>query len=184
MALLSKVRKPYNFQSYNSIKLNLHGLAAYVKDGHPFLQDSSLENFKDTYLYLRLGLLHSVSYFFFIYRSPSSYLCTIFHAVLSKIDEALSINQSANVFVFGGFNVHTKDWLNYSDRTDRLLSFAITFLSQTALLRWLTFLLRSVTVTLTILLFWTYFFLLTLVFVLLKLSLHREITIKLLYQFP
>ena len=38
---------------------------------------------------------------------------------LSNIDEVLSINPSANVFVFGFFNVHHKDWLNYSGDTDR-----------------------------------------------------------------
>ena len=31
----------------------------------------------------------------------------------------LSINPSANVFVFGDFNVHHKDWLTYSGGTDR-----------------------------------------------------------------
>ena len=34
-------------------------------------------------------------------------------------DEVLSINPSANVFVFGDFNVHHKDWLTYSGGTDR-----------------------------------------------------------------
>ena len=52
------------------------------------------------------------------------------------------------------------------------------------LLRWLTFLLGSVTVTLTVLLFWIYFYLLMLVFVLQWLSLHWEIVIMLLSQFP
>ena len=34
-------------------------------------------------------------------------------------DEFHSINPSANVFVFGYFNVHYKDWLTYSGATDR-----------------------------------------------------------------
>ena len=34
-------------------------------------------------------------------------------------DEVLSINPSANVFVFGDFNTHYKDWLTYSGGTDR-----------------------------------------------------------------
>ena len=46
-------------------------------------------------------------------------LCTIFDSISSNIDEVLSINPSANVFVFGDFNVHHKDWLNYSGGTDR-----------------------------------------------------------------
>ena len=85
----------------------MHGLAVYVKEGLPFARDLYLENFADSYLCFGLVLLHSVSYFFFLYRSPSN------------IDEVLSINPSANAFVFGDFNVHHKDWLTYSGGTDR-----------------------------------------------------------------
>ena len=60
-----------------------------------------------------------MSYFFFLNRSPSSSLCTVFDSISSNIDEVLSINPSANVFVFGDFNVHHKDWLTYSGGTDR-----------------------------------------------------------------
>ena len=42
-----------------------------------------------------------------------------FYSISSNIDEVLSINPSANVFVFGDFNVHHKDWLTYSGGTDR-----------------------------------------------------------------
>ena len=35
-----------------------------------------------------------------------------------KIDQVLSINPSANVFVFVDFNVHHKDWLTYSGGID------------------------------------------------------------------
>ena len=97
---------------------HIHGLAVYVKEGLPFSRDLSLENSSDSYLCFRLALLHSVSYFFFLYRSPSSALCTVFDSVSSNIDEVLSIDPSANVFVFGDFNVHHKDWLTYSSGTD------------------------------------------------------------------
>ena len=60
-----------------------------------------------------------MSYFFFLYRSPSSSLCTVFDSISSNIDEVLSINPSANVFVFGDFNFHHKDCLAYSGGTDR-----------------------------------------------------------------
>ena len=93
---------------------HLHGLTVYVKEGVPFAQDLSLENSADSHLFFRLALLHSVSYFFFLYRSPSSALCTVFDSVSSNIDEVLSINPSA-----GDFNVHHKDWLTYSSGTDR-----------------------------------------------------------------
>ena len=177
MAILSKVCKPDNFESHNSLKFSftnirglrsnfvdcesflesnspdilalcepnlddlidsgnisvrgylplirkdssthMHGVAVYVKEGLPFARDLSLKNSADSYLCFRLALLHSVSYFFFLYRSPSSSLCTAFDSISSNIDEVLSINPSANVFVFGDFNVHHKDWLTYSGGTDR-----------------------------------------------------------------
>ena len=46
---------------------HMHGLAVYVKEGLPFVRDLSLENSADSYLCFRLALLHSVSYFFFLY---------------------------------------------------------------------------------------------------------------------
>ena len=96
-----------------------HSYAVYVKEGLPFARDLSLENSADSYLCFRLALLHSVSYFFFLYRSPSSALCTVFDSISSNIDEVLLINPSANIFVFGDFNVHHKDWFTYSSGTDR-----------------------------------------------------------------
>ena len=60
-----------------------------------------------------------MSYFFFFYQSPSSLLCTVFVSISSNIDEVLSINSSANVFDFGDFNVHHKDWFTCSGGTDR-----------------------------------------------------------------
>ena len=108
----------------------------------------------------------SVSYFFFLFQSPSSALCMVFDSTSSNIDEVLSINPSANVFVFGDFDVHHKDWLIYSGGTDQPGE------------------LGSQTVILKILLFWIYFLHLMLVFVLQWLSLHWEILIMLLSQFP
>ena len=97
----------------------MHGLAVYVKEGFPFTRELSLENFQDSYLCFRLALLHSVSYFFFLYRSRSLFLCTVFDSISSNIDDVLSINPSAKVFVFGDFNVNHKDWLTYSGGTGR-----------------------------------------------------------------
>ena len=106
---------------------HIHDLAVYVKEGLPFAPDLSLENFADSYLCFQLALLHSLSYFFFLYRSPSLPLCTVFDSVSSNIDEVLSINPSANVFVFGDFNVYHKDWLTYSGVTDRSGEFCYNY---------------------------------------------------------
>ena len=59
-----------------------------------------------------------MSYFFLLYRSPSSSLCMVFYSISSNTDKFLSINPSA-VFVFGDFNIHHKDWLTYSGGIDQ-----------------------------------------------------------------
>ena len=87
--------------------------------------DLSLQNSADSYLCFRLALLHSVFYFFFLFWWPSSSFCTVFDSVSSKIDEVLSINLPANVFVFG--DVHLKDWFTYSGGTDRSCELCYNF---------------------------------------------------------
>ena len=112
-------------------------------------------------------------------------LSIIFFVVMhSNIDEVLSINPSANVFVFGDFNVHLRTCSPILVELIDLVNSVIIFLSQMTLLRWLTFLLGYLTATLTVLLFWIYLFLLSLVFVLKWLSLYWEIQIMLLSRFP
>ena len=127
---------------------HMHFRAAYVKDILPFARTYT-EKSVDSYLCFRLVLLHSVSYFVFPYQSPSSPLCKIFDAFSSNINEVLSIKPSANVSVFGGFNVHHKDLLTYPGEL------CYNFLT---LLKWLTFLIGSLTVTITVLLFCIYLF--------------------------
>ena len=116
---------------------------------------------------------------FFFYQSPL-HLCMVFDSISFDIDEFLLINSSPNLFAFGDFIIHHKDLLTYSSGTDRTVELCY----QIALLSWLIFLLRSLTVTLTIMLFWIYFFLVMLVFVLQWLSLQWEILIMLLSWFP
>ena len=98
---------------------HMHDLAVYVKEGFPCARDLFLEKSADSYLCFRLASLHSVSCFFFLYRSPSLSLCTVIDAISSNIVEVLSINPSANMFVYGKINVHHKDWLTYSGGTGR-----------------------------------------------------------------
>ena len=74
-------------------------------------------------------------------------------------------------------------WPILVELTDPVTS-VIILLSKMTLLRWLTFLLESLTVTLKVLLFWIYSFLLTLALALQWLSVHWETLIMLLPQFP
>ena len=98
---------------------HMHGLTVYVKERLPFARELPLENSTDSYLRFRLALRHVVSYFFFLYRSSSSSLCTVFDSISSNTGEVISIDPSANVLVFGDFSVYHKDWLTYSSGTDR-----------------------------------------------------------------
>ena len=120
--------------------------------------------------------------FFFLYQSLSSLLCLVFDSVSSNVDEILLINPSASVSVFGDLNVHHKDWLTYSGRTERLGKLFYNFSISNVLMQMVNFP-TQIPVTLTVL-FWISFFLLTLVFVLQWLSLHWEILIMLLPQLP
>ena len=90
-----------------------------------------------------------------------TFLClwTVFKTISSNTDEvSSSINPHGNVFLFGYLNVNHKDWLTYFPGTDKLVNFAAIFLSQMTYLRWSTFLVRSLAMTLTILLLWIFFF--------------------------
>ena len=98
---------------------HMHGLAVHVKEGLPFAWVLSLENYANSYIYFQLALRHSVSYFFFLYLSPSLLLCMVFYSISSNIYEIPSINPFPNAFVFWDFNVHHKDWTAYSGGNDR-----------------------------------------------------------------
>ena len=78
-----------------------------------------LEKSADSYLCFELVLLHSMSYFFFLYQLLFTSLCTVVYAISSNIDEVLSINPSARVFACVDFNVHHMNWLPCFVGTDR-----------------------------------------------------------------
>ena len=97
----------------------MHGLGVFVRDNLPLSREFSLESTDEPYLCFRLSLLHSTTYLYFLYRSPSSPSCAVFNAISSSIDKALAKHPSANTFVFGDFNVHHTNWLTHSRGTDR-----------------------------------------------------------------
>ena len=97
----------------------MHGLGVFVRDNLPLSHEFSLESADEPYLCFRLSLLHSTTYLYFLYRSPSSPSCAVFNAISSSIDKALARHRSANTFVFGDFNVHHTNWLTHSHGTDR-----------------------------------------------------------------
>ena len=68
--------------------------------------------------------------------------------------EVLSINPAAKEFVLGDFNAHHEAWLTYFGETDRLVTDPVS----NDLTHLVNFLLRSLTMTLAVLLFWIFFF--------------------------
>ena len=131
--------------------------------------------YAESYLCFWLALLHSVSDLFFLQWSNYLSLCTFFDSISSNIEEFLLINPSANVFVFGDFNVHHKDRLSYSGGTDRPSEICSHFSILNYLIQMVSFptwIPDRDTHSAALL---DYFFLLTLVFLLQWLSLHREI---------
>lgn len=71
---------------------HVHGLTVYVKDELIFS--------KIWWLCFHLALLHSVPYFFFLYRSKYSSLRSVIDDISSNTDKVFWINPSANAFVF------------------------------------------------------------------------------------
>ena len=63
--------------------IHMHGLAVYLKE--ELLHGTYLENSADSCSCFWLAVLHSVSYFFFLYWSPSLSLCTVFDSISSNI---------------------------------------------------------------------------------------------------
>ena len=92
------------------------GLVAYVKEGVHFAQDLSLKNSADSYVFGWLYFTQCLTSFSFI--DHLLHLCAQFLILYHQTDKVLSINPSANVFVFWDVKVHHKDWLTYSGGTD------------------------------------------------------------------
>ena len=87
-------------------------------------------------------------------------------------------------FAFSDLTCNLEDTAPIQVELIDLVNSVIIFQSQVTLLRWLTLLLGSLTVILTVLLFSIFLFLLTLVFVLQWISLYWRILIMSLSQFP
>ena len=202
MAILSKGCKPDNFESHSSLKLsctNSGGLPSNFVECESFLESNSPDilalceadlndsidssNFSVTSFNPK-GFCYPYVCSFSLCERRTSFCMGLLHGTSTKLCGFLLMFSTdfTSLSFLVHFNVHHKDWLTYSGGTDRLINSVIIFLSQMTLLRWLTFLLRSLTVTLTVLLIWICFFILMLVFVLQWLSLHWKVLIMLLSQ--
>ena len=93
----------------------MHGLSVDVNSFCMVLISRNLCGFLLIFLtgFTSLGVL------FLFPLSITFFFMHSFDSISSNIDDVLSINPSANIFVFGEFNVHHKEWLTYSGGTDR-----------------------------------------------------------------
>ena len=108
----------------------------------------------------------------------------VFDALSSNMNELLSIKPSANVFLLEEFNVHHKDWRAYSGETDRSSELCYNFSVSKDLTQMVNFPTWIPDCDSHSSTFLDLFFFLRLVFVLEWFSLHWEILIILLTQFP
>ena len=108
-----------------------------------------------TYVFNWFYFTQCLTSFSSIHR-PSS-LCTVFDSISSNIKEVLPINPLLILLSLGTLMFTIRNGLPILMELIDLVNSVIIFLSQTTLIRRLTFLLGSQTVILTVLLFWTYF---------------------------
>ena len=108
-----------------------------------------------TYVFNWFYFTQCLTSFSSIHR-PSSSLCTVFDSISSNIKEVLPINPLI-LLSLETLMVTIRNGLPILMELIDLVNSVIIFLSQTILTIWLTFLLGSQTVILTVLLFWIYF---------------------------
>ena len=108
---------------------HMHGLAVYVRSNLPVARAFAFESTSLSYLCLRMSLLTSTSFLFFVYRSPSTQDCSVLDDISLQMDKILMSCPSAKFCIMGDFNAHHDTWLN-SAATDlagiKTHNFAIT----------------------------------------------------------
>jgi len=90
------------------------GLGVYLRSNSPICREIRFESSDISFMCFRLAPLHSITFLFVLYRSPSSQDCTLFDVISDQIDQALSFYPSANIIVIGDFNAHHTEWLGSS----------------------------------------------------------------------
>ena len=156
----------------------MHSLAVYVKEGLP-QKTLQILTYVFNWLYFT-QCLTSFSSIDHLLRLCARFLI-LFHLTQMRF------SRSTHLLMFLSLETLTsiiRTGLPILVELINLVNSVIIFLLQMTLLRWLTFLLRSQTVILIVLLFWIYLFLLMLVFVLQWLFLHWEILVMFLSLFP
>ncbi|XP_065680992.1 uncharacterized protein LOC136094820 [Hydra vulgaris] len=90
------------------------GLGIYISKNSPICRETRFESTDYSFMCFCLAPLHSITFLFVLYRSPSSQDCTLLDVISDCIDQALILYSSANIVVVGDFNVHHTEWLGSS----------------------------------------------------------------------
>ena len=91
----------------------MHGLAIFARSNLPIARQVDVEDPRESFMCFKLSLLWSTTFLFFLYRSPSSQNCSVIQSVSNN-----ATHNSANVFVFGDFNINHEEWLEFSHDTN------------------------------------------------------------------
>ena len=93
---------------------HMHDLTVYLKEGFPFAWDLSLENSADLYVFNWLYFTQCMTSFSSINHLLCHYarFLILYHLTWKMFSQ--STHLLINVFVFGDFDVHHKEWLTYS----------------------------------------------------------------------
>ena len=108
---------PDGYTFHRMDKAPSHGLALFAKTSLPLRRLRESEDPRHEYLAFLAPLPSTTLILFFLYRSPSTD-CEILSVISDKLDSLLQRYPTAEVAVFGDFNVHNIDWLVHSRTTD------------------------------------------------------------------
>ena len=116
-SILSEEVTPDGYVLHRQDKAPCHGLAVFVKPNLPLVRLTDYEDPRHEFLAFVTHFDGSTLILFFIYRSPSVN-SEVFDVVSDKIDILMTKYPSAEIAVFGDFNVHHAEWLVHSRNTD------------------------------------------------------------------
>ena len=98
---------------------NMYGLVVYVKDRLPVCMGLICRKLWGFFFKFLINFTSISVLPLFLYQSSFSSLCKVFYAISCNTDKVLSINPSADVFVFGDSAILHMGRLTYSGETVR-----------------------------------------------------------------
>lgn len=95
----------------------MYDLGVFTHDSLPIIHEEDLQDPCQSFICFWFSLLHSTSYLFFLYFSPSFQNVSLVQFISGSIDKVLLVHNSVNIFVFDDFNIHHEEWFKFSYNT-------------------------------------------------------------------